>query len=393
MLIPCPECSGQASDKAFTCPHCGYPLRDPPREYQRKSRRKRLPNGFGQITEIKNQNLTKPFRAMVTVGYREDGRPLVRNLQPAAYFPTYNDAYTALLKYNDSPYDLSERVTLASLYDRWLPGKISSLTSSRARQLTGAWKHCEQISSMQVCAIRSRHIRACIDACPSQSVKLNIKQLLNMLLDYAVEYELTDRNYARQLPADRQISQTLEDSRTPHIPYTDAEISALWNAVDTVPYADMILVQCYSGWRPQELCTLETANINLTERTMIGGMKTKAGKNRTVPIHPAIHSLILARYNLSHKYLFSDDTPLTPTALRRRYDTVISALHLNPDHRPHDGRKHFITQAKKYNLDEYAIKYIVGHAIRDVTERVYTQREFSWLLSEIQKIPSPVGSL
>ena len=27
MLIQCPECDLQVSDKANTCPHCGYPLR------------------------------------------------------------------------------------------------------------------------------------------------------------------------------------------------------------------------------------------------------------------------------------------------------------------------------------------------------------------------------
>lgn len=61
-------------------------------------------------------------------------------------------------------------------------------------------------------------------------------------------------------------------------------------------------------------------------------------------------------------------------------------LHLNPAHKPHDGRKHFITMAKKYKVDEYAIKYMVGHEISDLTERIYTKREISWLKEEIEKI-------
>ena len=61
-------------------------------------------------------------------------------------------------------------------------------------------------------------------------------------------------------------------------------------------------------------------------------------------------------------------------------------LHLNPEHRPHDPRKHFTTLAKKYKVDEYAIKYIIGHAISDLTEKTYTEREVSWLIEEIQKI-------
>ena len=42
--------------------------------------------------------------------------------------------------------------------------------------------------------------------------------------------------------------------------------------------------------------------------------------------------------------------------------------------------------AKHYEVDEYAIKYIIGHAINDLTERVYTHRTIEWLTSEINKI-------
>ena len=30
---------------------------------------------------------------------------------------------------------------------------------------------------------------------------------------------------------------------------------------------------------------------------------------------------------------------------------------------------------KKYKVDEYAIKYMVGHEIQDITEKVYTKRD------------------
>lgn len=43
--------------------------------------------------------------------------------------------------------------------------------------------------------------------------------------------------------------------------------------------------------------------------------------------------------------------------------------------------------AKKYKVDEYAIKYMVGHAINDITEKVYTQREVGWLIEELEKVP------
>ena len=78
MLINCPECQLQISDKAFSCPHCGFPLKDIPKNSRVKSsnKRKKLPNGFGQISELKNKNLRKRFRAMVSIGKNEYGKPI-----------------------------------------------------------------------------------------------------------------------------------------------------------------------------------------------------------------------------------------------------------------------------------------------------------------------------
>lgn len=93
MLTNCPECDLPVSDKALNCPHCGYPLQ--PDKAVRKPRnknnkRRRLPNGFGQISEIKNRNLRNPFRAMITVGKTPEGRPICKPLKPESYFATYN---------------------------------------------------------------------------------------------------------------------------------------------------------------------------------------------------------------------------------------------------------------------------------------------------------------
>ncbi len=83
------------------------------------------------------------------------------------------------------------------------------------------------------------------------------------------------------------------------------------------------------------------------------------------------------------------DTTTRLNSLKFTYDKyrhrlILSkrVLHLNEDRRPHDGRTQFVTSAKKYKVDEYAI----GHAITDITEKVYTKRETKWLQEEIEKI-------
>lgn len=77
---------------------------------------------------------------------------------------------------------------------------------------------------------------------------------------------------------------------------------------------------------------------------------------------------------------------MTYDKYRHRFENIRDGLKLNPKHRAHDPRKQFISMAKKYNLDEYAIKYIVGHRIYDVTEKVYTDRTVQWLKDEMEKI-------
>lgn len=54
-------------------------------------------------------------------------------------------------------------------------------------------------------------------------------------------------------------------------------------------------------------------------------------------------------------------------------------------HSPYDTRKYFITLCKNCGIDEYTIKYIVGHYIDDLTEKVYTERELDWFKEEIEK--------
>ena len=61
MLKLCPECCLQVSDKAAACPHCGYPLKSKSSLPPKKKKHMRLPNGFGQISEVRGRNLRKPF--------------------------------------------------------------------------------------------------------------------------------------------------------------------------------------------------------------------------------------------------------------------------------------------------------------------------------------------
>lgn len=409
MLTQCPECELPVSDKATACPHCGYPLK--PSEKQKRPRksnkRRRLPNGFGQISEIKNRNLRNPFRAMVTVGKTPDGKPICKPLKPESYFATYNDAYAALVEYNKNPYDLEPSITMQELYDKWLPEYEKTVKSTKSA--TSAWAYCSGVYKMRVMDIRARHVKGCMEEGvavirgkeqhPSATMKNQIKSLFNMLLDYALEYELVDRNYSRTFNLTEETVKEIQSVKKEHIAFTDEEMDLLWANASSKQGVDILLIQCYSGWRPQELGLLELKDVDLENWTFQGGMKTDAGENRVVPIHSRIQDLVLRKYQeaeaLGSPYLLNWADPnnrnrknlkLTYARYQKAFERIRDELKLNPNHRPHDGRTHFVTMAKRYGVDEYAIKYMVGHKISDITEKVYTRREFAWLREEIEKI-------
>lgn len=408
MLIKCPECELQVSDKAANCPHCGYPMKSDSENIKRKksNKRRRLPNGFGQISEIKNRNLRNPFRAMVTVGKDPSGKPICKPLKPESYFPTYNDAYKALVEYNQNPYDLSPSITVKELYERWSKEYFKTLQSpGSVKAVEYAWRFCSSIYTMRAIDVRSRHIKGCIEESllntdrgiiyPNPHVKKQIKTIFNKMFDYALEYELVDKNYSRLFVLSDELRKEIDITKRSHMAFSDEEIELLWNNVANKQYVDLLLIQCYSGWRPQELCLLKTENINLDDMTFKGGCKTDAGKDRIVPIHPRIQPLVIKYYNEaiknnSENLLYCEienrRVSLNYPRYRSGLQKVFSELNFDPAHRPHDARKHFVTMAKKYGVDEYAIKYIVGHAISDITEKVYTQRELDWLRSEMEKI-------
>lgn len=402
MLIKCPECNLQVSDKAFSCPHCGYPFEKVVKPTIRKStKKKRLPNGFGQITEIKNRNLRKPFRAMVTIGFNDKGKPICKLLKPDSYFKTYNEAYEALMLYNQNPFDLRTKISLNEVFEKWFDDYIDHTRPYSAyRHIVYLWKKFEPFHNRNIKDIKSLELKEFIENLDaSANCKDKLKSTLNMVYDYAVQCDYVQKNISRQFKLSRSIMVEKNLRLEHHIDFTRLEVEILWKNINVDYIMPMIMVQMYMGWRPLEICNLKTEDVDLETGIIKGGMKTKAGTGRIVPIHSRIRKFIEDQYKvateLNSPWLFNypetsrrhSDIHYSYDIYKRKFHQIMKMLNLNPDHKPHDPRVHFITQCKSNNVDEYAIKYMVGHAISDITESVYTKRTIDWLKEEIKKIP------
>lgn len=327
---------------------------------------RRLPNGFGQISKIKGKYLRNPYRAMYSVGFNESGHVKSKIL---GYYHTYNEAYLALVERNKNPYDVDSSITFEELYRKWFERHSEKVGESQRRALNNAFNQLN-IKEMKFSEIRIRHLRGAIENINKANTRASAKTLCNMLFDYGLELELTDKNYSRAFTIDK-----ITEYGKPHIAFTDEEMSILWKSLNKHKFVDLILIQCYTGFRPAELLALRSENINLEEGYIVGGMKTKAGKNRIVPIHSKIKGLV-ASMEFGVQY----------STYRRGFHKLMSDLNMNEEHRPHDCRKWFVTRGKMVGMNDYAIKRIVGHEIDDITEAIYTERPVSWLKEEIEKI-------
>ncbi len=350
----------------------------------------KMANGDGSVYKLSGKR-RNPWMVRKTAGWEIDkktGKSKQKYIT-IGYYPTRAEGLAALVHFNENPYDIKrDSVTFEELYEKWSSEHFEKIVPSAARTWKSAYNYCEPLLTMRMKDIRVVHLEKTIqDASVGSATKGRIKSLFNQMYAYAMKHEIVDKDYAQLCDSVKRERPTIE-----RVPYADDDIQKLWDYID-FPFVDMVLIGIYSGWRPQELAILKITDIDLEQWTFYGGLKTDAGRNRYVPIHPVIRELVMKNYNkaieMGSEYLFNDEdgqqgTYLTYDKYRGRFNKINKKLGMT--HKPHDTRHTFITKAKLSNVDEYVLKLIVGHAIEDVTEKIYTHRTIEQLHNEIKKI-------
>ena len=367
----------------------------------------RNPNGYGNICKLSG-NRRKPWRVRVTSHWEYTDNVTGKVLQSVTqeqlinktvkqrqvlktlgYFTTRAEAMKALAAYNENPYDLTvNTLTFAEVYDKWSDEHFENIVPSAVRTWKSAYNYCQPLYNLKFKDIRAYHLEQTIkDAQVGDNTKARMKSLFNLMYKWAIKHEITGTDYAVLCDSVKKGKPAIE-----RVPFSDDEIQTLWDNID-FPFVDMILIGIYTGFRPQELAILKVKDIDWSKKTVKGGLKTDAGRNRIVPIHPGIEELVKKNYDKAREMhsdtLFNDKngqqgTNLTYDKYRGRFTKVMKRF--NMEHRPHDTRHTFITIGKRSNVDEYILKLIAGHAINDVTEKVYTHRTVADMRDEILKI-------
>ena len=376
MLVKCPECGKEISDKAVACIHCGYPMKKVAVSAPTKTKFRRLPNGFGSIKRLSGKRRRPYICLPPTKTYSDNGSPIYDCI--IGYYETYDEAYLALSDYNKNGFS-DNSITFAQVYDKWFEDKYvknqsRQYSESMIRSSKSAYENCKSIQNMPISRIKLENLQKILDNCrlkrASQEIIVN---LMHSVFSYAIKYDYIEKDYSQFV----QIRIANDDEKG--VPFTDKDIAVLWqNKADKA--VQIILILIYTGFRINELSTVK---LDVKNRCFIGGLKTKAGKDRKVPIHHAIWNFCTA---------FNSSTFNASKFRNRHFYPVMEKLGMDTaesgeKHTPHDCRHTFSYLCDKYGVDDTAKHLIMGHALSgDVEKTVYTHRTFNDLQTEVEKI-------
>ena len=352
-------------------------------------------NGTGSIYKLNDKPRRKPWTVQLSVNtYKKDDGSYQLKRKRLGYYTTREEAVIALARYTEGPYSLQDSYSFTEVYEMWTEKYFPTLTShSSERTIVAAYNHSKVLWHRDFAGISIQDMRDALnqpDNTPHTQERM--KSMFNLMYDFAVEAEIIEINKARQFSI-KGIEKARKKNKKDKIPISNEHIKALEQNYD-YGYTRMILIGLYTGFRPSEICQLRRCNIHLEENYMIGGMKTEAGENRHVPIHPKIKEYVEYYYNRTtddDKYLIKAedgqiDSLMTYDKYRSRFRKAMQRIGANGLYSPHCTRHTFITAAKNMKMEDAALKLIVGHEINDITEAVYTHRDSEYLYNEMLKI-------
>lgn len=385
-LTTCPECSGTVSDKAYICPHCGFPLQTPtlPPKAPRKSR-KRRPNGSGTIVKLSGKR-RKPFQVRVNTRIDDFGMPKYDVLDN---FPDRVSAEIALADFNKDPYDPNERKkTFAEIFAAWYQWKYKKPHTAKDKKTSSqycnisAYKKCTSLYDRFMWDIRTQEMQDILDTPEfSHAMLEHIRNLFRQMYKYCMQFELVSKDYSQYTKINK------EDDDVQGVPFTQEEMQLLWKHKD-IPFVDTILIYCYSGWRINELATMPLKDIDLEAHTFTGGLKNRYSRNRTVPIHSGIYDMVLQRYDEQFKSLIYHDGSqnISEPAYRDNFNAALLACGIRTEHTPHDCRHTFNMLLDNAGADRVTRYKLMGHKGQDINENIYSHKDIDQLKAAIELI-------
>lgn len=312
--------------------------------------------------------------------------------QYLSYHRTPGEAQQALDQYNvnravsTAPPPDKLSMTLQEVYDSWSAREYQRAGDASVRSRKASWKRLSALKQHKMRAITVDHLQEIIDEDEeqgaSQSKINNHRGLMMALYKYAMERDIVTKDCSKYVKVPqvgpKYVKGVISDTQLKQLEHL---------AADGFPWADTVLMLCYTGFRITEFLTLTPFSYHQKERYLQGGMKTDAGRDRIIPVHPKILPYLERRLSMHGETIICDDTG---SALEykwykeKAFSQVVKTIGL-PQATPHWCRHTFSTRLHAAGVGELEQKRLLGHADKTVTDR-YTHTDILTLADAILKL-------
>lgn len=297
---------------------------------------------------------TNNWKAVAVVGYK-DGKA-VRKTKSG--FKTKSEALAYIPELKRTAPRKEEPITLAKAFELWFP-TTELAENTRASYMHG-FRLFEPVQYVPLASLTIDELQELFDNAKVGRGSQNVSRtVLGLIFRWAIPrgYVPSGVNMASYI----KTRGTLSKGKPAMSP---AQLERLRQAVGVVPHAEHFYCACLLGFRPSEMLLLTCADYDPVRRTLCGGIKTEAGKDRIVTISPKIQPIIDRLVAEAHGgYIFGRNGAKVPyQTWYDWYRRVRDVCDLPPGSSPHICRHTFATLMKGVDAPDKDKLELIGHA-------------------------------
>lgn len=245
---------------------------------------------------------------------------------------------------------------------------------STAHHMKTAYNQCQELYDEIYSELKTSNFKNCINS-PNvkRTIKFEMVKLFKKMDEFAYSEDIIDKKYSEDLKYNIGTK-----NRKRRMPFTYDEIDKLWKIEEKDVFGhqfvrDFLLLSCYTGCRADELLLIYIENINFDENYFITGLKTDAGIDREIPIHPTIKPIFEKYYNKNNTFLFESKPRQRRSynSYNQLYQEFVKKYTEFKGKTAHCGRHSLETELQKLNVKSTIINAILGHSNGNVADDVY----------------------
>ena len=361
-MTQCVKCKKEIPDGSLFCCWCGRRQQDT----QKKSLKRA--NGTGTVSKLQGRR-KRPWVAAksgVIVGY----------------YDKKTSALEALARLQGRSLDEIYNWTFKEVYEAWKDEHFRDIGAKGTESYERAYDIFEPLHERKFRELRTADYQAVIDqySAKSYSTLSKFKQLVTQMSQWGIRQELITTNFASFVKLPENVKKEKEI-------FSADEIKKIEK--DGSQEARLVLMMIYTGMRIGELFGLRTENVH--ETYVIGGEKTKAGRNRIIPIRSEGRKYFAEfKERAKGELLISgyEGQKVAANFRNRDYYPLLERLGI-PKKTPHATRHTFASWAVANNIKPELLQKMLGHADYSTTANIYEHFDIDQL---VEAIDAPVAN-